>query len=81
MRNPYLVSLGLTSLQAINDGLVIIKHNPKLCFVSSFKWRKLKLENTNFIGENANQTTYCGMSKCELSPMSIKIQVCLICDN
>ena len=59
--NPSLESLGLTSLRAITDGLVYIKQNPKLCFLSSLKWKKLQDQESAFIDGNANQTSYCGM--------------------
>ena len=56
--NNYLEYLGMTSLKAVTAGLVIIKDNPILCYVTSLKWRKLA-SATAVLTPNANESQYC----------------------
>ncbi|XP_067934321.1 epidermal growth factor receptor-like isoform X2 [Watersipora subatra] len=53
MNNTYLEYLGLTSLRTISAGGVMIKNNPRLCYVSLLKWRKLKSGDATYVTLNA----------------------------
>ncbi|KAF6039827.1 Egfr [Bugula neritina] len=61
--NTHLEYLGLTSLRYVSSStLVIVRYNPKLCYVSSIKWKKLrdgKAVNSGYIVGNANDSVYC----------------------